>query len=118
MEIVNIETLDNLREFMSPDEVSDLLQKVLVEIHRSSSLLSVHFEAKDWPALRAVAHRLKGSLGSVGCDAVYSELDKLELNLMALTIVEPTSIQFRELMSLLDTTHRTLSHLIGALSNS
>lgn len=117
MEIVNIETLNNLREFMSPDEVSDLLQKVLVEINRSSALLGVHFEAKDWPALRAVAHRLKGSLGSVGCDAIYSGLDKLELNLMSQPIAEPTQFQFRELMSLLDTTHRTLSDLIGASSN-
>lgn len=117
MEIVNIETLDNLREFMSLDELNDLLREVLIEISRSSEFLNFHFEAKDWPALRAYAHRLKGSLGSVGCDAIYSELNKLELNLMSHPIAEPAQIQFLELMSLLDATGRTMSHLIGAASN-
>ena len=59
----------------------------------------------------AVAHRLKGSLGSVGFDAIYFELEKLETQLVSRPLLEPSKSQFLELTRLFEETSKYVSNI-------
>ena len=78
MDVLNPETLETFKDLLEPEELKDFLRRAQQELERSLCLMQQHFTAQEWPSLQASAHRLKGSLGSVGCDALFQALDRLE----------------------------------------
>lgn len=75
---LNPETLASLAEFMSPAELRDFLGRVHAEWRASWPVLQAQLHAQEWLAAQKQAHRLKGALGSVGCEALYDALNDLE----------------------------------------
>lgn len=110
--LINTETLAIFRDLLDPDEFKDFFLRAQQELERSRHQMEVHFAAREWEGLRATAHRLKGSLGSVGCDALFAKLDELEQQLCADPITEPGSLQMQDLSD----TARATSGLLGQLS--
>lgn len=78
---LNPETLSSLQDFMSGDELREFLGRVHDEWLSAWPQLQAHILAKDWLAVQKLAHRLKGSVGTVGCDGLYAALNDLENDL-------------------------------------
>ena len=104
MDLLNAATLETFQELMEPQELQDFLERARQELLRSHTLMQQHFAACEWPALRAVAHRLKGSLGSIGCDALFATLEQIELALLATPPEPPSAERMRQLAALADQT--------------
>lgn len=83
MTFLNPDTLAAFSDFMSPDELRDFLTRVQQEWRTAWPRLQDRLLAEDWEAVRQEAHRLKSTLGSVGCDTLYSVLNDLENALRA-----------------------------------
>lgn len=101
MELLNPDTIESFQELMEPQELKDFLGRAHQELLRSHTLMQKYFADGEWPALRSVAHRLKGSLGSIGCDALYTQLEQIEVRLMQEPPEPPTEagmVQLRELV--------------------
>lgn len=112
MNLINFETLETFREILDPDELKDFFLRAKQELDRSLHQLEENFAAQEWSELAASAHRLKGSLGSVGCDALFSRLDKLEDQLRTEPISKPELMQIQELVEIAQKT----SALLGQFS--
>lgn len=104
MDLLNQTTVESFRELMEPQELQDFLQRAQQELLRSHGLMQQHFTASEWPALRSVAHRLKGSLGSIGCDALCAELERIEMALLASPAIPPSEPQMADLAQLVEKT--------------
>ena len=109
MDLLNPETVESFQELMEPDELQDFLQRAHQELLRTHGLLQQHFADSEWGALRAAAHRLKGSLGSIGCDALFAELERLEMQLMETPPRLPTAANMVELSDLVGKTAERLA---------
>jgi HPt (histidine-containing phosphotransfer) domain-containing protein len=108
MDMINSDTLETFRDILDPEEFKDFFQRASQELDRSHSLMQAHFAAQEWDALRSVAHRLKGSLGSVGCDVLFSKLEKLEMQLRN----EPLQVPLPNQMQIIsETAQKTLLQL-------
>ncbi len=95
MDVLNPETLETFKDLLEPEELQDFLRRAQQELERSVQKMQQHFAAQEWPSLQAAAHRLKGSLGSLGCDALFQALDRLEEQLRAQPSVAPTAAQMQ-----------------------
>lgn len=104
MDLLNQATVESFQELMEPQELQDFLKRAHQELLRSHDLMQQHFVANEWPALRSVAHRLKGSLGSIGCDALYAALEHIETQLLASPPVPPSSAKMVDLAGLVEKT--------------
>ena len=58
----------------------------------------------QWETAARLAHRLKGGLGSIGCDALYARLAELEKNLKAAPPLPPAEPAIGDLDYLLGAT--------------
>lgn len=83
MTLLNPDTLATFSDFMSPDELRDFLTRVREEWRSAWPRLQERILAQDWEAVRKESHRLKSTVGSVGCDALYAALNDLENALRA-----------------------------------
>lgn len=108
MDMINSDTLETFRDILDPEEFKGFFQRASQELDRSHSLMQVHFAAQEWDGLRSVAHRLKGSLGSIGCDILFSKLEKLEEQLRKEPIQVPLPNQMQTIS---ETAHKTLLQL-------
>jgi HPt (histidine-containing phosphotransfer) domain-containing protein len=104
MNLLNVSTLDVFREFMETHEINELLEKVVTELSSSKALISMHLHEKNWMLLTRLIHRLKGSLGSVGCDALYFSLDEFESRLREIPTIPPSSSEVDFIFKLMNET--------------
>jgi len=111
MDLINLETLETFRDILDPVEFKDFFLRAQQELTRSLQQMETLFEAQDWAGLKAVAHRLKGSLGSVGCDALFSKLDELEEQLRKEPVQMPEWVQMHALFKIAQDTHQRLVQL-------
>ena len=111
MDLMNPHTLATFRELMEPDELRDFLARVgqdMVAAH--AALLQLH-QSQDWLALQKLAHRLKGSLGSVGCDALFAQLNKVDAQLIATPARPPSDEDMAALSQVMTATAQRLQAL-------
>lgn len=108
MELMNPNTLATFRELMEPDELREFLERVQQEMLRAHAQMQAAHAAEDWHALQKLAHRLKGSLGSVGCDALFTALNQLDTQLQASPIRPPAPAQMAGLSAVVASTAQRL----------
>lgn len=111
MEMINPDTLETFRDILDPDEFKDFFLRASQELDRSHSLMQAHFAAKEWDGLRSVAHRLKGSLGSVGCDNLFLKLEELEEQLRNEPIQVPLPSHMQAIANVANQTQLQLEKL-------
>lgn len=93
---------------MGEDEFRDLLQEALVQFEDRAEELLRAFDAEAWELARSLAHKIKGSMGTLGYDALFSSLDALEQQLLATPIVLPTKHAIEEIKSIIEKTKKAL----------
>lgn len=113
MVLINTETLETFRDLLEPDDFQDFFLRAHQELERSLRQMQVDFSDQEWTRLKASAHRLKGSLGSVGCDALFSKLDQLEMQLSTDPLQVPDSLQMQALTEVARATSVQLGQLSG-----
>ncbi len=111
MDMINPDTLEIFRDILDPEEFKDFFQRASQELDRSHSMMQAHFAAQEWDGLRSVAHRLKGSLGSVGCDNLFSKLELLEEQLRKEPIQVPLQNQMQIISEIANKTRLELERL-------
>lgn len=104
MPILNADTVATFRELMDEAELRDFLRQAADLLDGGRAELLSRLQAADWETAARVAHRLKGGLGSVGCDALYARLAALELDLKAVPALPPTPAAVADLDTLLGAT--------------
>lgn len=113
--ILNAETLAGLQEFMPAPELSDFLGRVTDELEQSWQRLEGLAGAGDWPAVQKEAHRIKGVVGSVGCDALYQAFHGLESQLRAQPDQAPAALASPELPGAVGQAAQALRQAAAAL---
>lgn len=111
MNLINNETVATFRDLLEPDEFKDFFLRAQQELERSHQQMQVHFAAQEWQRLKTVAHRLKGSLGSVGCDALFLKLDEIEEQLRQEPVQSPGLTQMQAMSEIAQETQRLLGLL-------
>lgn len=99
MAYLNPDTLAAFSDFMSPDELRDFLTRVRQEWRSAWPRLQDRLLAEDWEAVRQDAHRLKSTMGSVGCDVLYGVLNDLENALRAEPRLLPGQAELAQLQT-------------------
>ena len=115
MELLNPQTLETFRELMDPGELRDFLQRARQELLRSLGQMQAYFAAKEWDRLKVVAQRLRGTLGSVGCDALFAFLDQMEAQLRAEPLVILSPAQMQALNTVAQRTAQHMGHVITGI---
>jgi HPt (histidine-containing phosphotransfer) domain-containing protein len=108
MTLLNVETIATFRELMDDGELRDFLAQAARLLDDERENLITRLRSGDWTVAASVAHRLKGGLGSVGCDALFSSLAALERNLKAAPPLPPAGDAVLDLEELLAATHAAL----------
>jgi HPt (histidine-containing phosphotransfer) domain-containing protein len=109
MDILNEETLKSFKEIMDAQQYQQLIQFACNELAKGQSLMTNHFNQSEWDEIRFLAHKLKGSMGSLGCDQLFNLLNVLEKQLKEQPAKLPDQTQIDEVLQTLDTTLRTLT---------
>lgn len=111
LELLNIETVKSFQEFLDPGELKDFFKRAAIELSASQHLMQINYVANDWGSLQALAHRLKGSLGSLGCDQLFAALEQIEDQLRMIPIKLPTNNQMTELQIIITATLFSLKNV-------
>ncbi len=106
--IVNDTIQTELAEMMGEEEFRDLLKEALVQFEQRIKELMHAIETKAWESARSLAHKIKGSMGSLGYDAIYVSLDALEARLLATPMNLPTQSDLEEIKSIIEETTKAL----------
>ncbi len=80
--IVNQTTHNDLIELMGEEDFQELLVEAAVQFKERAHALELAIEQADWAAVRSLAHKIKGSMGSLGYDALFQVLDLVERTLL------------------------------------
>ena len=115
MEWINPEKLETFRELMAPKDLRDFLQRARQELLRSLGQMQAYFAAKEWHSLKVVTQRLRGTLGSVGCDTLFVFLERMDAQLSAEPLVVPTPEQMLEFGSVAQHTAQHIGQVISRI---
>jgi len=80
--IVNQTTQNDLIELMGEEDFQELLVEAAVQFKERVQALELAIEQADWGSVRTLAHKIKGSMGSLGYDALFQVLDSVERTLL------------------------------------
>ena len=78
METLNASVLGELKTFMNTDEFIEFMDEAHQKLHQQAPALLGCIAEKNCDEARRLAHRLKGTLGSLGCDKLFAALHSLE----------------------------------------
>jgi HPt (histidine-containing phosphotransfer) domain-containing protein len=78
METLNAAVLGELQSFMDADEFVAFIQRALQKLQQQAPVLLACIADQHWDEARHLAHRLKGTLGSLGCERLAAALNSLE----------------------------------------
>jgi HPt (histidine-containing phosphotransfer) domain-containing protein len=115
MDILNEETLKSFKEIMDVQQYQQLIQFACNELAKGQSMMTTHLSQSEWDEVRFLAHKLKGSMGSLGCDRLFNLLNVLEKQLKEQPAKLPNQTQIDEVLQTLDTTLRALTAQAQAL---
>ena len=85
---------------MTPEEFNALVDEASAGLAQELDRMSVLQTECNWNALRETAHRLRGSIGSLGCDLLAEQLNELEATLRAEPGTDPAPLQLEEIRRL------------------
>lgn len=91
MNTLSLHVLHELKSFMEPDEYREFLQTACDTLTQQALALEQQVTVQSWEEARRIAHRLKGTLGSLGCDRLHAVLHALEEGLRQTPPVLPTT---------------------------
>lgn len=106
--IVNQQTQNDLIELMGDDDFQELLQEAAVQFKERVQGLQSAIVTKDWEAVRGMAHKIKGSMGSLGYDALFLSLDGLERKLLERPNEAPSAEDLAQIENVLMLTSQML----------
>ncbi len=78
METLNAAVLGELQSFMNADEFIEFMDEAHRKLHQQAPVLLTCIADQHWDEARRLAHRLKGMLGSLGCEKLAAALNSLE----------------------------------------
>ena len=78
MDTLNTSVLGELQSFMDADEFMEFIDSAHQKLQQQAPVLLACIAEQHWDEARRLAHRLKGMLGSLGCDSLYVALHSLE----------------------------------------
>ena len=78
METLNAAVLSELQSFMDVDEFMAFIDTAHQKLQQQAPVLLACIAEQHWDEARRLAHRLKGTLGSLGCDKLAAALSSLE----------------------------------------
>jgi HPt (histidine-containing phosphotransfer) domain-containing protein len=78
MDTLNASVLGELQSFMDADEFMEFIDTAHQKLQQQAPVLHECIVEKNWDEARRLAHRLKGMLGSLGCDKLAAALNSLE----------------------------------------
>ena len=81
--IVNQQIQAELIEMMGEDDWQELLLEAASQFAERAQVLNDAIAKEDWANVRSMAHKIKGSMGSLGYDALFNALDSLEAQLLS-----------------------------------
>jgi len=81
--IVNQQSQAELIEMMGEDDWQELLLEAATQFAERVQVLNEAIVKEDWASVRSMAHKIKGSMGSLGYDSVFNALDTLEVQLLS-----------------------------------
>ena len=108
MQTLNEPVLAELRTFMAPDEFMAWLEAAQQKLVAQAPVLLQSLDDQAWEEARRLAHRLKGTLGSLGCDTLYAALHTLEQGLRSTPPRTPQAQEMAELSVTLQATELAL----------
>lgn len=106
--IVNASIQEELVEMMGSEEFEDLLNEAAHQFEERSAGLMTFLNTADWSQARAMAHKIKGSMGTLGYDALFQSLDALERRLLVDPIDAPSAAEVEEIRQVISQTKMAL----------
>lgn len=70
----NFTVLQELREFKDEEKFREFMQEAHVQLKQQGALLMTELSRANWAAAQRLAHRLKGTMGSLGCENLHDVL--------------------------------------------
>jgi HPt (histidine-containing phosphotransfer) domain-containing protein len=108
METLNASVLGDLKTFMNTDEFIEFMDEAHQKLHQQAPALLGCIAEKNWGEARRLAHRLKGTLGSLGCDKLFAALHSLEEGLRQTPPLLPQAQDMAELDLIIQSTLQAL----------
>ena len=112
MNLLNLAKLEALRELLSAGDLNRLLEQVAGDISPEVRRLYTLALAGDESGVRALVHRLKGTLSNFGCDALVETLIRIEAGLRSDPIHMPSSEALKQVEVLAIGTVQALEHYV------
>jgi HPt (histidine-containing phosphotransfer) domain-containing protein len=113
MKLLNHEKLEALRELLSAGDLNRLLKRVASDLGPQVRQLCASVLEGDKSAVRALVHRLKGTLSNFGCDALVETLIRIEAGFSSEPMYRPSSEALKQVEVLALDTVRALEHYIN-----
>jgi HPt (histidine-containing phosphotransfer) domain-containing protein len=106
--IVNASVQEELVEMMGEEEFQDLLKEAAHKFSERTDSLFKFIDSADWLQARSMAHKIKGSMGTLGYDSLFHTLDELELRLLNVPPEVPTSSEIDQIKNVVAQTKMAL----------
>ena len=113
MNLLNVHAISELKEFMEPDEFIEFIEFAILKIHQQTPQLLEWIASQQQENARRLAHQMKGSLGSLGCERLYATLHWLEEALRQTPASQPDPHLVKELVSVAEATRNALQQLLA-----
>lgn len=113
MDTLNASVLGELQSFMDADEFMEFIDSAHQKLQQQAPVLLAFIDEQHWDEARRLAHRLKGMLGSLGCDKLAAALNSLEEGLRQNPPLLPQVQAMAELAFTIQETLSTLKQQIG-----
>lgn len=111
--IVNPETQGELLELIGIDELRELVREANLEFQEIVPPLKTVLHDGDWQNVRSLSHKLKGLIGSLGYERLYTELHALEKQLAAQPQHLPQETQIAQLMQSMEDTQSAMKTFLN-----
>jgi len=105
---VNQTTQNDLIELMGQEDFKELLVEAAVQFKERTQALEFAIGQEDWEAVRSLAHKIKGSMGSLGYDALFQVLDSVERKLLEAPNHPPSVEDLNQVKNILVATTQAL----------
>lgn len=106
--IVNQQIQSDLKEMMGAEDFEGLLLDAATQFRERAKALEAAIDCKEWEGVRSMAHKIKGSMGSLGYDALFLVLDELEKKLLVTPDEAPDNVLIDSLKTIISATERAL----------
>lgn len=106
--IVNPTTQQDLLDLMGPEEFRELLLEARVQFGEQAAALGAALSCQNWVISRSLAHKMKGSMGSLGYDALFHAMNELEARLREPNQSPPDSTEVAALQNVIEQTRQAL----------